>query len=154
MTAAGSHVITSPSALTTNVSGLTSILGCQSLSRISAFLTLRHPLTTSTRFFNPHPNTLPPSLTPSAPTNAIPPPPPLIAPHISLPIRGSGVGMLAFASPTTPHATTPPLSTPSTRTPNPSPLHHTRSATLPTSIDPTRWPTPCVSAGLMVYLAM
>jgi hypothetical protein len=32
--------------------------------------------------------------------------------------------------------------------------HSTRSASLPTSTEPTSWPMPWVSAGLMVYLAM
>ncbi|MNT45043.1 hypothetical protein D3C72_1815990 [compost metagenome] len=39
-------------------------------------------------------------------------------------------------------------------TPKKAGFHSTRSAHLPTSIEPTSCAMPCVSAGLIVYLAM
>jgi hypothetical protein len=39
-------------------------------------------------------------------------------------------------------------------TPKKAGFHSTRSASLPTSMEPTVWAMPWVSAGLMVYLAM
>ncbi|CPN02477.1 Uncharacterised protein [Bordetella pertussis] len=48
----------------------------------------------------------------------------------------------------------PLLSTMLTLTPKKAGFHSTRSASLPTSTEPTRCAMPCATAGLMVYLAM
>ncbi|MNC34972.1 hypothetical protein D3C75_834370 [compost metagenome] len=48
----------------------------------------------------------------------------------------------------------PPLITRAGLTAKNAGAHSTRSASLPTSTEPTSWPMPWVSAGLMVYLAM
>ena len=47
----------------------------------------------------------------------------------------------------------PPLRTSSGLTPKNAGFHSTRSAHLPGSMLPTCWAMPCVSAGLIVYLA-
>jgi hypothetical protein len=47
----------------------------------------------------------------------------------------------------------PPLRISDGLTPKKAGFQSTRSASLPTSIEPTRWLMPCVIAGLIVYLA-
>ena len=71
-------------------------------------------------------------------------------PHAS----GCGVGIDALASPICAHAMKPPLITSSGLTPKKAGLHSTRSASLPTSTDPTSCAMPCAMAGLIVYFAM
>src|SRR6266700_8074374 len=65
---------------------------------------------------------------------------------------GCGVGMLAFGSPICAHAIIPPLMTISGLAPKKAGFHSTRSASLPTSTEPTRWDMPWARAGLIVYL--
>ncbi|MOA17090.1 hypothetical protein D3C78_1373320 [compost metagenome] len=62
--------------------------------------------------------------------------------------------MEAFGSPIGAAAMEPPSSTISGFTPKKAGFHNTRSARLPTSIEPISWLTPWAMAGLMVYLAM
>ena len=50
-------------------------------------------------------------------------------------------------------AMVPPLITMSGFTPKKAGFHRTRSASLPTSTEPTMWLMPCAMAGLIVYLA-
>ena len=47
----------------------------------------------------------------------------------------------------------PPLMTACGRTQKKAGCHSTRSASLPTSIDPISWSRPCATAGQMVYFA-
>ena len=68
-------------------------------------------------------------------------------------ITGWGVGIEAFASPICDHAMKPPLITSSGFTPKNAGCQRTRSASFPTSTDPTSFAMPCVIAGLMVYFA-
>ena len=68
-------------------------------------------------------------------------------------MTGCGVGMDAFASPIAAHAANPPFSTMCGRTPKNFGSHSTRSASLPTSTEPTSSSMPCAMAGLIVYLA-
>ncbi len=76
------------------------------------------------------------------------------APNIGRMNTGSGVGIDALASPICAHAMKPPLTTSSGLTPKNSGRHSTRSASLPTSTDPTSCETPWAMAGLIVYFAM
>ena len=62
--------------------------------------------------------------------------------------------MEAFGSPIGAQAIAPPLITRSGFTPKNAGDHSTRSASLPTSIEPTSSAMPCAMAGLMVYFAM
>src|SRR5262249_45735171 len=64
-----------------------------------------------------------------------------------------GVGMLAWGPPMAALAMLPPLRMRLGLTPKNAGRHSTRSASLPTSTEPTTWAMPCVRAGLMVYLA-
>ena len=75
-------------------------------------------------------------------------------PNIGRMKTGCGVGIEALGSPICDQAMTPPLITISGLTPKNAGFHSTRSASLPTSIEPTRWPKPWAMAGLIVYLAM
>ncbi|MNG39157.1 hypothetical protein D3C84_1271100 [compost metagenome] len=59
-----------------------------------------------------------------------------------------------MASPIRLAAMAPPLRISVGFTPKNAGRHSTRSAHLPTSIEPTSWLMPWVIAGLMVYLAM
>jgi hypothetical protein len=61
--------------------------------------------------------------------------------------------MEALASPIWAWAITPPLMTRSGFTPKKAGLHRTRSASLPTSTDPTSASSPWAMAGLIVYFA-
>ncbi|MNU06002.1 hypothetical protein D3C72_2510210 [compost metagenome] len=62
--------------------------------------------------------------------------------------------MEALGSPMGAAAMEPPSSTISGFTPKKAGLHSTRSARLPTSMEPMCWLMPWAMAGLMVYLAM
>ena len=76
------------------------------------------------------------------------------APNIGRAMTGCGVGIDALPSPIIAPAMKPPLITSSGFTPKNAGFHSTRSAILPTAIEPT-WPAmPWVIAGLIVYLAM
>ena len=75
------------------------------------------------------------------------------APNIGRMDTGCGVGMDALGSPIWAQAMNPPLSTSSGLAPNSPGRHRTRSASLPTSTEPTRWAMPCAMAGFTVYLA-
>ncbi len=75
------------------------------------------------------------------------------APNIGRGSTGCGVGMEAFASPIAAQAMTPPLSTAWLRTPKNAGSQRTRSASLPTSTEPTSPSMPCATAGQIVYLA-
>ena len=66
---------------------------------------------------------------------------------------GCGVGMEALGSPMAASTKKPPLTTRSGLTPKKAGFQITRSASFPTSTDPTSEEMPCVMAGLMVYLA-
>src|SRR6478609_1039591 len=68
-------------------------------------------------------------------------------------LAGDGVGIEALASPMALQAMNPPLRTISGLAPKNAGFHKTRSASLPGSIEPTCAATPCVIAGLIVYLA-
>ena len=76
------------------------------------------------------------------------------APNIGRITSGCGVGIDAFASPICAHAMNPPFSTSSGFAPKNAGFHSTRSASFPTSTDPTWDAMPWVIAGLIVYLAM
>ena len=65
------------------------------------------------------------------------------APNIGRGSTGCGVGMDAFASPIAAQAIMPPLITACGRTPKNAGSHSTRSASLPTSTEPTSWSSPC-----------
>ena len=75
------------------------------------------------------------------------------APNIGRESSGCGVGMEALASPIRPQAIIPPLRTTCGRTPKNAGSHSTRSASLPTSTDPTSASSPCAIAGQIVYFA-
>ena len=75
------------------------------------------------------------------------------APNIGRKCTGCGVGIDAFGSPIAAAAMMPPLITSDGLTPKKAGFQTTRSASLPTSIEPTSWLMPCVIAGLIVYLA-
>src|ERR1051325_6371147 len=72
-------------------------------------------------------------------------------PNIGRMNTGCGVGMLAFGAPICAHAMKPPLMTISGFAPNIEGFHNTRSASLPTSIEPMMCAMPWASAGLIVY---
>ncbi len=69
-------------------------------------------------------------------------------------MTGCGVGIDALPSPIIAPAMKPPLMTSSGLTPKNAGFQSTRSAILPTAIEPTCAAMPCVIAGLMVYFAM
>src|SRR5206468_3467821 len=75
-------------------------------------------------------------------------------PNIGRAITGCGVGIDALPSPIIAPAMDPPLTITSGLTPKNAGFHSTRSASFPTSIDPTSAAMPWVIAGLIVYLAM
>ncbi len=75
-------------------------------------------------------------------------------PNIGRMCTGCGVGMLALGSPIAAAAMKPPLRIKLGLTPKKAGFHNTRSAHLPTSIEPTSCAMPLASAGLIVYLAM
>ena len=66
---------------------------------------------------------------------------------------GCGVGIDALGSPIGAQAIAPPLITSCGRTPKNAGSHSTRSASLPTSTEPTSPSIPCATAGQIVYLA-
>src|SRR5689334_18955266 len=66
---------------------------------------------------------------------------------------GWGVGIEALASPIGAHAIAPPFRTSRGRIAKYAGSHSTRSASLPTSTDPTSEEMPCAIAGQIVYLA-
>jgi hypothetical protein len=68
-------------------------------------------------------------------------------------VDGLGVGMEAFGSPIAAAAIVPAFRTRSGLTPKKAGFHRNRSASLPTSTEPTCSATPCAMAGLMVYFA-
>ncbi len=72
--------------------------------------------------------------------------------HVSVG-TGCGVGMEALGPPIAAAAMAPPLITRSGLTPKKAGVHKTRSASLPFSIEPMCFDTPCAMAGLMVYFA-
>ena len=76
------------------------------------------------------------------------------APNMKRATTGCGVGIDALPSPIIAPAIKPPLITISGLTPKNAGFHRTRSASFPTSSDPTSEAMPCVIAGLIVYLAM
>ena len=63
------------------------------------------------------------------------------------------LGLTLFASPIVAQAIIPPLMTAWGRTPKKAGSHKTRSASLPTSTEPTSRASPWVIAGQIVYLA-
>ena len=67
-------------------------------------------------------------------------------------MTGSQVGIDALASPIFEATIMPPLMTMSGFAPKKAGFQSTRSAHLPASTEPTYEATPCVSAGLIVYL--
>ena len=67
---------------------------------------------------------------------------------------GCGVGIDALASPICAHAMNPPFNTISGLAPKNAGFHRIRSASFPTSTDPTSPAIPWVIAGLIVYFAM
>ncbi len=75
------------------------------------------------------------------------------APNIGRGSTGCGVGMEALASPICAHAIMPPLTTTSGFTPKNLGSHRTRSASFPTSTDPTSASRPWAMAAAIVYLA-
>ena len=75
------------------------------------------------------------------------------APNIGRMCTGCGVGIDAFGSPIAASAMKPPLSTRLGLMPKKPGRQKTRSAHLPTSIEPTSCAMPFAMAGLMVYLA-
>src|ERR1700730_18498813 len=66
---------------------------------------------------------------------------------------GWGVGIDALGSPMGAATIEPPLMIRSGLTPKNAGAHSTRSASLPFSIEPMIFETPCAIAGLIVYLA-
>jgi hypothetical protein len=62
--------------------------------------------------------------------------------------------MEAFGSPIGAAAIMPPLMISDGLTPKKAGFHRHRSASLPTSTEPTSWAMPWARAGLIVYLAM
>ena len=75
------------------------------------------------------------------------------APNMGRGRLGWGVGIEALASPIWAQATMPPFSTTEARTAKKAGSHSTRSASLPTSTEPTSLARPWVTAGQIVYLA-
>ena len=75
------------------------------------------------------------------------------APNIGRMCTGCGVGIEALGSPIAAATIAPPLTMIAGFTPKKAGFQSTRSASLPTSIEPTSWAMPCASAGLIVYLA-
>ena len=73
--------------------------------------------------------------------------------NIGAPKTGWGVGIDAFGSPIGAHAIAPPLITRRGRIAKNAGSHSTRSASLPTSTEPTCASMPCVTAGQIVYFA-
>ena len=63
------------------------------------------------------------------------------------------MGMEASGSPICDQAMKPPFTTSSGRIPKKAGRHSTRSASFPTSTEPTSCDSPWAMAGLMVYLA-
>ncbi len=78
----------------------------------------------------------------------------MVAPNMGRAITGCGVGIDALASPIWAQAITPPLTTTDGRTPKNAGSHKHRSASLPTSTEPTSPSSPWDTAGQMVTLAM
>src|SRR5215210_5442778 len=72
-------------------------------------------------------------------------------PNMGLVKTGCGVGIDALGSPMAADMGKPPFRTISGFTPKKAGFHNTRSANLPTSIEPTSCPIPCAMAGLIVY---
>src|SRR5206468_10533509 len=75
------------------------------------------------------------------------------APNIARPSTGWGVGIDAFASPIGAQTTTPDLMTRRGRMPKKAGSQSVRSASLPTSTEPSSSPSPWAIAGQIVYLA-
>src|SRR2546429_7846995 len=153
-TRAGSHVSRSPSARTTYVSGSTSIRGNALLWIISRLPIERHLPTATARRARPRRRgtswasaAFDTNVT-AAVARARPK-----APNIGRESTGWGVGIDAFGSPIAAHAITPPFTTSPGLTPKNAGRQSTRSASLPSSTEPTSAARPWAIAGLIVYLA-
>src|SRR5262249_31095186 len=151
-TAAGSLVRCSPSAYTAYVAGSTSTRGKAALWTMSRLPSCRVLRTASTRVRNRSRRGTSASSA-ACETNVIVVLRGVAAANMGRYSTGSGVGIEAFGSPIAAYAISPPLSTSSGFTPKNAGCQSTRSASLPASIDPTRWPMPWAIAGLIVYLA-
>ncbi len=135
-----------------NVSGSMSMRGVAELLIMSAFVTSRVGRTASTSRRNPSDSRRPFSAA-AGDTNDTASDAASSATSAGRISTGCGVGIDAFGSPRAAHTMAPDLRTTDGRTPKNLGSHSTRSASLPGSIDPTRWSMPCATAGLIVYFA-
>ena len=142
----------SPSIAISNVSGRMRIEGRTSLFFMSALPMWRVGSTAASRRRRPSVSARPASSA-AGETYVTDRSAPIVSPKDGRIITGCGVGIEAFGSPSAAHAIAPPLMTTAGRTPKNFGSHTTRSASLPTSIDPTSYAIPCAIAGLIVYFA-
>src|SRR5216684_2010777 len=149
---AGAQVSHSPSASTRYVSGSTVMVGVASFSFMSRLPNWR-VLWTATFFFRSPSRAGTPAANAAAERNVTEVEWRAAMPNIGRYSTGWGVGIDAFGSPIAAQAIIPPFNTSSGLTPKNAGRHNTRSASLPTSIEPTTSEMPWAMAGLIVYLA-